>query len=84
MTGVAEIDNIATGINLEINDYELLLENGDSLLLETNALTPLIQESYSLSDESHVQIGADNDRFVEEVDQVLDFSERNPFGEVFQ
>jgi hypothetical protein len=84
MTGVAEIDNIATGINLEINDYELLLENGDSLLLEANALTPLIQESYSLSDESHVQIGADNDRFVEEVDQVLDFSERNPFGEVFQ
>jgi hypothetical protein len=44
----------------------------------------LIQESYSLSDEDHVQIGADNDRFVEEVDQVLDFSERNPFGEVFQ
>lgn len=84
MTGVAEIDNIATGINLEINDYELLLENGDSLLLETNALTPLIQESYSLSDEDHVQIGADNDSFVEEVDQVLDFSERNPFGEVFQ
>ena len=84
MTGVAEIDNIATGINLEINDYELLLENGDSLLLEANALTPLIQESYSLSDEDHVQIGADNDRFVEEVDQVLDFSERNPFGEVFQ
>lgn len=84
ITGISEIDNIPTGANLEINDYELVQENGDTLLYETSALTPIIQESYNLLDENHVQIGADNDHFNDEVSKVLDFSERNPFGEVFQ
>ena len=84
ITGIAEIDNIATGTNLEVNDYELVQENGDTLLFETNALTPIIQESYNLQDENHSQIGADNNDFTDQVNDVLDFSERNPFGEVFQ
>ena len=84
ITGIAEIDNIATGTNLEVNDYELLQENGDTLLFETNALTPIVQESYNLQDENHSQIGADNNDFTDQVSEVLDFSERNPFGEVFQ
>jgi len=84
ITGIAEIDNITTGTNLEVNDYELVQENGDTLLFETNALTPIVQESYNLQDENHSQIGADNNDFTDQVSEVLDFSERNPFGEVFQ
>jgi hypothetical protein len=49
-----------------------------------NALTPIVLEDYSLSDDGHVQIGADNEKFIENIDNILDFSERNPFGEVYQ
>jgi hypothetical protein len=41
-------------------------------------------EDYSLSSDGHVQIGAENEAFTNEAKDVLDFSERNPFGEVFQ
>ena len=67
-----------------IGDHEILQENGESLLLETNAITPIVLEDYNLSDDSHVQIGADNEKFEENIDNILDFSERNPFGEVYQ
>jgi len=83
-TGVEEIDSLTIGASLVIGDHEILQENGESLLLETNAITPIILEDYNLSDDSHVQIGADNEKFVENIDNILDFSERNPFGEVYQ
>jgi hypothetical protein len=83
-TGVEEIDSLTLGASLVIGDYELLQENGESLLLETNAITPIILEDYNLSDDSHVQIGADNEKFEENINNILDFSERNPFGEAFQ
>ena len=62
----------------------MLQETGESLLLEYNALTPIVLEDYNLSLGGHHQIGADNEAFEAEVNDVLDFSERNPFGEVFQ
>jgi hypothetical protein len=83
-TGVEEIDSLTIGASLIIGDHELLQENGESLLLETNALTPIVLEDYNLSDDSHVQIGADNEKFEENIDNILDFSERNPFGEAYQ
>jgi len=83
-TGVDEIDSLTSEASLVIGDHELLQENGESLLLEMNALTPIVLEDYSLSDDGHVQIGADNEKFIENIDNILDFSERNPFGEVYQ
>ena len=83
-TGVYEIDSLTAGATLDVEDHQLLLETGDALLFEVNALTPIILENYSLSAGGHVQIGAQNESFTDEGRDVLDFSERNPFGEVFQ
>ena len=83
-TGVYEIDSLTADATLDLEDHQLLLETGDALLFETNALTPIILEDYSLSTGGHVQIGAQNETFTDEGRDVLDFSERNPFGEVFQ
>ena len=83
-TGVYEIDSLTAEATLDVADHQLLLETGDALLFETNALTPIIMEDYNLSSDGHVQIGAENEAFTNEAKDVLDFSERNPFGEVFQ
>ena len=83
-TGVYEIDSLTADATLDIEDHQLLLETGDALLFEVNALTPIILEDYNLSVDGHVQIGAENETFSNEAKDVLDFSERNPFGEVFQ
>jgi len=83
-TGIDEIDSITAEATLDIDAHQLLQETGEALLLESNALTPIVLEDYNLSLDGHAQIGADNEAFEAEVNDVLDFSERNPFGEVFQ
>jgi hypothetical protein len=78
-TGVAEIDEITAGYDLSIDNFELLQENGESLLSEANELTPMLQEGYT---SNKPLVLADNEKYDREKDSVLDFSERNPFGEV--
>ena len=78
-TGISEIDNLVSGYNLYVDNYEVLTEDGDTLLLESNELTPLILEEYT-SDKP--AIGSDSEKFQAEVSSVLDFSETNPFGDV--
>ena len=80
-TGVDEIDNIAASFGRTVENYDILLENGDSLLLETYTITPLVNENFTVNNDI---AAADNETFTTEADNVLDFSERNPFGEVFQ
>jgi len=77
-TGISEIDDIAAGFDLNLDKFEVLTETGDSLILETNAITPLAQESYTVE---KPLVGSSNDAFTAEKDSVLDFSENNPFGE---
>jgi hypothetical protein len=77
-TGITEIDEIAAGYDLSTNAFEIAQENGDTILSETNALTPIAQESYTVEKPS---VGSMNDVFTNEKDSVLDFSENNPFGE---
>jgi hypothetical protein len=83
-TGVDEIDSITAEATLDIEQHQLLQETGEALLFETNALTPIVLEDYNLNLDGHAQIGANNEEFEKEINDVLDFSERNPFGEVFQ
>jgi hypothetical protein len=78
-TGVTEIDEIAAGFDISVGNFELVQENDESLLLETNELSPIIQEGYT-SDKPFVL--ADNEKYDREKDLVLDFTEKNPFGEV--
>lgn len=80
-TGIEEIDSIPNSFNQTVDNFELLLETGTTLLQETNTLTPLILEDYVQNDDF---LDIDNDKFDREADNVLDFSERNPFGEVYR
>jgi len=77
-TGVAEIDDQAGDKSLDITAFELLLESGDQMLLEYYTRSSVILESYTISD---IDAAAQNEKFTGEID-ILDFSERNPFGEI--
>jgi hypothetical protein len=80
-TGVEEIDEYAAQIDQSIADFEMLLESGDSLLLEDFEDTALVLESYLPNDNSSAGI---NDALFGEAGNILDFSEKNPFGEVYK
>ena len=77
-TGVSEIDSIADGDSLDINEFNLLLESGDRALLEEYSPAGIVLQSYNLST---ILPNVDNEDFRGEI-SVLDFSERNPFGEI--
>jgi hypothetical protein len=60
----------------------LLQENGDELLIEANSESPIVNETYSTLHADDA--GARNEDFDTNIEDILDFSERNPFGEVFK
>lgn len=80
-TGIEEIDRVFDQLNQTVDNFELLQETGDSLVLETNEITPVIQESFTQSNDI---VDADNDKFDVGIENILDFSERNPFGEAYR
>ena len=73
-TGIAEIDNFAASFGVTLDDYELLQESGEGLLLETYDISPILNESPVINNDT---AGADNDTFTAEVNNVLDFSEND-------
>ena len=77
-TGIDEIDNAAGERALDVSQYELLLENGDRMMLEYFSPSTVILESYSLS---AIDPLSQNEAFSNNID-ILDFTEQNPFGEV--
>ena len=77
-TGVSEIDDIAAGKSLDMNEYNVLLESGDRFLLEYYSPSSLILQNYTMED---IIPNSQNESFTGEI-SVLDFSETNPFGEV--
>lgn len=77
-TGVKEIDDIAAEKSTDINLYNILAETGDRLLFEYYTDSYIINESYNLST---ILPNVQNEDFTAEIN-ILDFTERNPFGEV--
>lgn len=77
-TGVSEIDDIAAGKSMDMNEYNVLLESGDRFLLEYYSPSSLILQNYTMED---IIPNSQNESFTSEI-SVLDFSETNPFGEV--
>ena len=77
-TGISEIDSIASGDSLDVNAFNLLLQSGDRALLEEYSPAGIILQSYNLST---ILPNVDNEDFRGDI-SVLDFSERNPFGEI--
>jgi hypothetical protein len=78
-TGVDEIDSLFGQFTQSADKFEMVLENGDTLVSEANSLTPIVNEDYIIDNNPG---NADNDTFAAEADNILDFSERNPFGDV--
>jgi hypothetical protein len=80
-TGVSAIDTLAGDKSLDIlSDHSILLESGDSMLLEYFTPSIIINEDYTVMS---TQPNLQNEAFTNEVG-ILDFSEHNPFGEVLQ
>ena len=78
-TGVDEIDNLFNQFADPLDNFEMLQENGEALVTEANELSPIINEAQTTNNNPGA---ADNDYFTAEADNVIDFSESNPFGEV--
>jgi len=77
-TGISDIDSIADGVSLDINEFNLLLQSGDRVLLQEYSPAGIILQSYNLGT---ILPNVDNEDFRGEI-SVLDFTERNPFGEI--
>ncbi|CAB5221917.1 neck protein [uncultured Caudovirales phage] len=77
-TGIDEIDSEAAGKSTDTGDFNLVLETGDRMLLESFTPSAVILESFKLDD---ILPNTQNDQFTSEI-SVLDFTEHNPFGEI--
>lgn len=83
-TGVAEIDSLEDDRSLATDTFQLLLETGDRLVLNTNSyedVSYLLKEDYKIQ---NIDATSDNQDFTNEALDILDFSEINPFGEVIR
>ena len=76
-TGITDIDAIETKYSQDLLEYQFQMETGELLLLEDGG--SLIKEDFSTTIEP-----IDNTDFSNllTVEGILDFSERNPFGEI--
>ena len=76
-TGIATIDSLETKYSQDLLEFQLLQEDGTLVLNETNG--SIIKEDYSITQEPIDN--ADFDSLVT-LEGILDFSEKNPFGEI--
>ena len=77
-TGITEIDAIETANSLDQLVYQVSLEDGTgSLLTETGDY--IIQEAFVVDT---IDENAMNDFFETQDDNIIDFSESNPFGDI--
>ena len=79
-TNESEIDDEIESKSLVVSNYQVLLETGDKFLLEYETASTLIKEDYVTTT---IDKNADNENFETNITDILDFTERNPFGEVY-
>ena len=77
-TGITEIDAIETKYSQDMLEFQILQESGKLLLNETNGC--IINEAYNTAVSEPID-NTDFDNLVT-LEGILDFSERNPFGEI--
>ena len=77
-TGITEIDAIETKYSQDMLEYQLLQESGKLLLNEQGGC--IINESYNTAVSEPID-NTDFDNLVT-LEGILDFSEKNPFGEI--
>ena len=77
-TGITEIDAIETKYSQDMLEYQLLQESGKLIYNESGGC--IINEAYSTATSEPID-NVDFDNIVT-LEGILDFSERNPFGEI--
>jgi hypothetical protein len=82
-TGITEIDKVEDDFSLDQYQYQFTLEDGTGSILLENTVegadaTYIIQESY---DVATIDKNSQNDDFELADDNILDFTESNPFGD---
>lgn len=80
-TGISVIDDIDDRHTLDSSAFNFLLEDGEEMLLEYDAATSLVLEEYVPVQN---EVLAQNEEFDMDIDDILDFTERNPFGEIYR
>ncbi|NBO99987.1 MAG: hypothetical protein EBU90_07630 [Proteobacteria bacterium] len=78
-TGIVELDSITDNFSLDYTEYIFNTEDGNQLILEYDSENELILESYEFA---NVDVIARNTDFNTNISDILDFTERNPFGEI--
>ena len=78
-TGDTEIDSIEGDYSLDIQNYQMLMENGDKMIFEYETNAYMILESFNTSTIDKL---AQNEDFESDID-IIDFTDKNPFGEVY-
>jgi hypothetical protein len=81
-TGIDAIDTYPTTVDEDTINHLLLLENGDTMLFEFYSITPVIMEDFLV--QNVTDTGSRNEDFTSQAADILDFSEKNPFGEVLR
>lgn len=76
-TGITTIDSLETKYSQDMLEYQMLQEDGTLILNETNG--SIIKEDYSVTQEPIDNADFDN---LVTLEGILDFSEKNPFGEI--
>jgi hypothetical protein len=78
-TGITDVDAL-NNESLDMYGYELLLEDGSGALLMENG-NKLINEDYVIETIEPLQ-GQNNTTFGFDIEDIIDFSESNPFGDI--
>ena len=78
-TGIENLDDVEDENSLDMLEFQFTLENGDNLQLEDRSF--LILESYSTQKSNANTDNADFDA-LQVQDDIVDFTEINPFGEL--
>ena len=81
-TGISDIDAIETSESTDALGYQIVLETAtesgtNHLITEDGAF--IVQEDYNIDT---IDTSSDSEYFETQGDSILDFTERNPFGEV--
>lgn len=79
-TDIKEIDSTIDNFDQAMDSFALTFEDGGAFLLETDRPSELLIETYDINTTDK---NAQNDDFETNVIDILDFTERNPFGEVY-
>ena len=82
-TGIAEIDAIETDNSLDMLSHQMTLEDGSGSLILENAVegaaaSYIILETYNIAT---IDENSQNEDFEIADDNILDFTETNPFGD---